>query len=177
MPRSIHFTGQRRGRFKLVHSFMDRHPNTARVPRHVEVKNAPPVMCNDKEAVKNAEGQRRHCEEIHCRNRLTMVAQKGRPPLYLLGISRRSSHPSRYSSLRNIETEHLHLSMNTRRTPRRVFSNHAEDEFAQFSADALPSHMGPTPRYPLPIQPEARTMPTNHGFWLDQDQCLLPSRP
>jgi hypothetical protein len=67
--------------------------------------------------------------------------------------------------------------MNMRRAPSRVFSNQAEDQFAQFSADAPPSHVRSTPRNPGPIQTEAFPMPTNHGFWLDQDQCTLPSGP
>src|SRR5260370_71393 len=56
-------------------------PNTARVPSHIEMKNAPPVMRNHEEAVENVKSQRGHSEEIHCRNRLTMVVQKCHPSL------------------------------------------------------------------------------------------------
>src|ERR1022692_5236225 len=51
-------------------------PDTARVPCHIEMKNAPPIMSNDEEAVKYVKSQRGHSEEIHCRNRLTMGIQK-----------------------------------------------------------------------------------------------------
>jgi hypothetical protein len=34
-------------------------------------------MGDDEEAVKHAEGKRRHREEVHCCNGLTMIAQKG----------------------------------------------------------------------------------------------------
>jgi hypothetical protein len=43
------------------------------------VKNAPPVMRNDEEAVENAEGERRHGEEVHCGNGFAVVAQERRP--------------------------------------------------------------------------------------------------
>jgi hypothetical protein len=50
-------------------------PGTARMLGHVAVKDTPSIMREDEEAVKHAEGERRHGEEIHCSNRFTMVFQ------------------------------------------------------------------------------------------------------
>src|ERR1017187_4937169 len=47
--------GRRVVRERLAHLLNN--PNTARVPGHIEMKNAPPVMGNDEEAVKNTKGQ------------------------------------------------------------------------------------------------------------------------
>jgi hypothetical protein len=37
------------------------------------MKNTPPLMRDHKEAVEHAKRKRRHGEEIHCRNRFTVV--------------------------------------------------------------------------------------------------------
>ena len=103
-------------------------------------------MRNDEEAIENAEGQRRHGEEVHCRNGFTVITQKGRPSLRRLRILRRFPHPAQHGSLGNIEAQHFQLTMNTRRSPDRVLSNHAEDEFAQLLADTFSSHAVPMPR-------------------------------
>jgi len=122
------------------------HPCARRVFGHIAVQDAPPVMRNDEEAVENAEAQRRHGEEVHCGNRFAMVAQERRPPSCRVGIARSLSHPTQHGSLRNIETEHLQLTVNPRRAPIGVVGDHAEDQLAQFFSHALSSHTDPTPR-------------------------------
>jgi hypothetical protein len=67
--------------------------------------------------------------------------------------------------------------MNTRRTPGRVLSDHAKDQFAQLFAHTFSSHAGSTPRVPRPVQLEFRPVPTDNGVRLDEDQGSLPSRP
>jgi len=71
----------------------------------------------------------------------------------------------------------LYFGMNAWRTPGRVLGNHAENETAQFLADAFSSHTASMPRKPSPIQLEPCSAPTSNSLWLDQDQHLLPSRP
>ena len=152
-------------------------PCAGRMPGHIEVQNPPPVMRNDEEAVENTEGQRRHGEEIHRGYRFTMIAQKRSPSLCRLWTPRRFPHPAQHGSLRNVEAEHLQLAVNARRTPGRILGDHAEDEFAQFPADAFSSRAGPMPRKPRPIQLEPCPMPANDGLRLDEDQRPFPSRP
>ena len=106
-----------------------------------------------------------------------MVAQKSRPSLCRFGISRSFSHPAQDGSLRNVEAQHLQLTVNAWRTPGGVLGDHAEDEFAQFSAYALSSRPVPMPREPRPIQLESRLMPANDGLRLDENQGPLPSWP
>jgi len=51
-------------------------PGAAPMSVHFTVKDTPPIMRDDEEAaVENTKGQRRHGEEIHCRDGFTMVAQ------------------------------------------------------------------------------------------------------
>ena len=105
-------------------------PSAGRVLGHIAVKDTPPVMRNDEEAVKNAEGERWHGEEVHCSNGFSVITQEDRPSLCGLRTSRRFPHPAQYGSFRNIVAEHLQLTMNARCAPGWVLSNHAEDQFA-----------------------------------------------
>ena len=104
-----------------------RNPLAAGMPRDVEVQHTPPVMGNDEETVKNAECERGYSEEIHRGDGLAMIAEKRRPSFGRLRISWRFPHPAEHSSLGNFEAQHLQLTMDARRSPGRVLSNHAED--------------------------------------------------
>jgi len=106
-------------------------PRTRRLPGHVEVKNTPAFMRDHEEAVKHAECDGRHGEEVHCGDRFTMVAQEGFPTSRWLSIPGRLSHPAQDRSLGDFVSKHLQLAVDTRRTPGVVLHYHAKDEFAQ----------------------------------------------
>src|ERR1035437_1954220 len=152
-------------------------PGAGWMPGHVEVEDAPPVMRNDKKAIKNFEGERWYGEEVHRGYGLAMIIEECHPTLCRFGISRRLAHPTQHSSLRNIEAKDFNFPVDARRTPSGVLGDHAEDEVAQSFADAFSSHACPMPREPRPRQLEPRLVPANDGLRLDKDQCPLPSRP
>jgi hypothetical protein len=152
-------------------------PGAARLFGHITLKDAPPVVRDDEEAVENAEDERWHGEEVHRGDGFAMIAQKRRPSFCWLGIPRSLSHPAQHSSLRNIEAEHLQFSVDAWRAPGWVFGDHSEDEVAQFLADASSSSAVAMAREPRPIQLEPCPMPANDGLRLNKDQCPLPSRP
>lgn len=120
-------------------------PRARRMPGHVAVKDAPPVMRNNEETVEDAEGERWHDEEIHRCDGFPVIAQESRPSFRRLGTSRRFPHPTQHSSFGNIEAEYLQFTMNTRRAPGRIFGNHAEDEVAQFPAYTFSSRICSVP--------------------------------
>src|SRR5271156_380920 len=82
-------------------------PGTAWMPGHVAMKDTSSIMRNDKEAVKHAEGERRHIKEIHRSDGFSMIAQKGRPSLCRIRIPWRFPHPAQHRPFRNVEAEHL----------------------------------------------------------------------
>jgi hypothetical protein len=102
------------------------HPCTSRVSGRIAVKDAATIMRNDKEAIQHTEGEGGDREEIHRRDHLTMIAQKCRPSLCRLEITRRFPHPTQDGSLRYREAEHLQFTMNARRTPRFCFRRPCE---------------------------------------------------
>src|ERR1035438_10156086 len=69
-------------------------PGAGRAICEVAMKDTPPIVGNDEEAVKHAEGKRRYREEVHCCNGLTMIAQKGSPTPCRLRTSRRFPYPA-----------------------------------------------------------------------------------
>ena len=148
------------------------HPRTGRMLGHVAMKNSPPVMRDDEEAIEHAESQRRHGEEIHRSDGLAMIGQECRPSLRRLRIPGRFSHPAQHRSLRDVEAKHLQLAMNPWRSPGSVLGHHAEDEFAQFLAHASPSGTVSMPGEPCPIELEAGSMPTGHSLGLNEDREL-----
>jgi len=120
-------------------------PGAGRVSGYIEVKNAPPVMRNDEEAIKHTERERRHGEEVHRGRNFAVIAEKGSPSSCRLRAPRCSPHPPQNSTLREIKAEHFQFTMNARCAPSGVLGNHPKDEFAQLFADALPSHAGSMP--------------------------------
>jgi hypothetical protein len=82
-----------------------------------------------------------------------------------------------HRTLRNIETQHLQLTVNARCAPGLVFGDHAEDQFPQFPDYTLSPHSCPVLRKPHPIQLETGSMPASDRFRLDQDQrASIPAK-
>jgi hypothetical protein len=54
---------------------------TGRMPGHIGVKNAQPIMGNNEKAVENTIGERRHSVEVQCSNFFAMIVQKNVPSL------------------------------------------------------------------------------------------------
>jgi hypothetical protein len=154
-----------------------RAPGTCRIPGNIEVKDSPPVMCDDEEAIQYAEGQRGHGEEIHRRDGFTVVAEESRPSFRRFGAPRRFAHPVQYGSLGDLETKHLELAMNARCTPRRVLDNHAKDQVAQLPGRRPPATPNPLSGYPFPVEPESCTMPADDCVRLDDEKNATPIGP
>src|ERR1017187_658703 len=147
------------------------------MPGYIAMQNPPPVMCNDEEAMEHTKRQGRDGEEVHRRNRLSVVVQECRPALRRLRGSRCFPHPTKHCPLRDIEAEHRQLAMNARRTPSLVFAYHAKDKLAHFLAHTSSAHSAATPREPCPVQCEAGSVPTNDRLRPHENQRLLPPRP
>ena len=116
-------------------------------------------------------------EEIHRGNRFAMVAEKGKPTFGWLGISKRSFHPARDRSFRDIEIKHEKLAMDARCTPSRILANHLEDQLSHLLRGLFSSGGLPNLGNQLPIRPEAGPVRADHRFWGEDDERLLPTGP
>jgi hypothetical protein len=109
-----------------------RDPQTTWMPGDIAVENPASVVCNDEEAVQDAEGQRRHGKEIHRCNRFS-VSKKATQRFANLGFLgafriQRDTVRSNMSS-RAFSVLHEYAA-----PPGQVLGHNAEDEFAQFFA-------------------------------------------
>jgi hypothetical protein len=143
----------------------------------IEVQDPSTIMADDEETVEYAEGDGWHSEEVHRRNRFSVIAEKRAPPFGPFRISRRASHPAGDGSLGNIESKHQKLAMDSRRTPGLILRHHSEDQVSNFLRDPLSAGYSPCPRDRTPIQSESSPVPTDHGLRADDDEGLLPARP
>jgi hypothetical protein len=136
----------------------------------VEMRDATPIMCNDEEAVENAEGKRRRNEEVYRSNRLAMIIQKSGTLTRRFGTSRSFSHPAQHGTLGDVEAEHLQLTVNARRAPSAIFGDRVKDELTQSPADTSSSTAVARPKKPRPVHLETGSMPANHGLRLNENQ-------
>jgi hypothetical protein len=118
-----------------------------------------------------------NCEEVHCRHRFTVVAQKSLPASCRPRVPWRFPHPPRNCSFGKVEPELEQFAMNARRAPGSILGHHAEDQFSQFFVDSFPTQDSLTARNPFPVQPESDSMPAYDRLWRNDDQGLLPFRP
>src|SRR5664279_3874176 len=137
---------------------------------HIAVQNLPTVVPNDEEAVQNSAGQTRHGEEIHGSDCFTVIAKKRKPVLGWIRILACTFDPARNRSFRDVETQLEQLPVDAGRSPGWVFCDHAKDQVAHFPTDWFSSHHLSSSRDPVPVQPKAGPMATNHGLRGDEDQ-------
>jgi hypothetical protein len=81
-------------RWKCFSQLLD-DPRACRMLCDIEVQDAPKIVTDDEKTVERAECDRRNSEEIHCGNRFPVIAEKGKPALGRLRISRCPFHPTR----------------------------------------------------------------------------------
>src|ERR1700676_289876 len=153
-------------------------PIARRVPRDVEMQNAPTIMADDEKAVKNAESQRRNREEVHGGDRFSVIAEKCKPAFGWFGIWMRPAHPAGYRSLGNHKAEHEKLPMNPRCSPGRILGDHFEDQLPnvfRYSKSATPR--APRFRQQGPVSFESGSMPLNDGIRKHDDKRPFPIGP
>jgi hypothetical protein len=134
-------------------------------------------MGDYEEAVEHPECERRHGEEIHASNRVSVILQKRSPSPRRLWISRSFPHPTQHRSLGDVGAEHLQFTVNARRSPGWILGRHSEDQFTHFLTDALPADGGAVTREPLSVNPEPSTVPANHRFGMHNHERALPTWP
>jgi len=145
--------------------------------RDVDVQNAPTIVADDEKTVEYAERDRWNREEIHCRNRFSMVSKEVQPALRRVRISRRSFHPAGDGSLGKIKTEHEEFAMDARGAPHWVLNDHPEDQLPNLLRRPSSTNLRPDSGDQSPVHTKASPVPADDGFGRNDDEGLLPSRP
>jgi hypothetical protein len=111
-------------------------------------------------------------EQIHRRDAIGMVANKGLPSLRWRSL--RPHHVLRYGRLPDIDSEHEKFAVNPRCTPKRVRNTHVSNELTDLpwclrSATARA-------RFQAPIGSEAGAVPADHCFRFEDLQSVQHAR-
>ena len=120
---------------KLLHN-----PRAGGVFGDIKMEDASPAVFDDEETIQDLEGESRYGKEVHGRNNVSMVAQKGCPELtFLVGGDQAMGIP-RNSAFRNLKTKLKKFAMNSRRSPSGILLNHTSDEGSNFSVNYGPAN-------------------------------------
>jgi hypothetical protein len=144
---------------------------------YIEVKDASPVMPQDKEAVEHSEGDGRHGKEVHARKGFAVIAQERKPSLCGVRTPQSEPHPARDASLRNLESEHDEFAVNARSAPSRILGYYFEDQLADLLADRSPAELLWRPGKEPPVQLKTGAVPPDHSIGCDHNQGFFPRRP
>src|SRR5437763_11507697 len=135
-------------------------PEAVRMSGHIEVQNAPSIVSDHEEAIKNAERECWHGEEIHRSDHFTMVTQKCFPSPASITKPGCTSHPARDRSLGDIKSKLQQFTVNPGCIPGRILGDHPENQFAQFPADSPSADL--VAATPAPIAAKSSSMPAHH---------------
>ena len=139
-------------------------PQAGRVPGDVDVQDSSTVVTYDEEAVKHTEAHGWNREEIHRGDGFPMISKEDQPTFDWLGIPRSSFHPTGDRPLGKIKPHHEELTVDARRAPRWVLSNHPEDQLSNLLRCLFSPSLRPDFRNQLPIQAESGPVPPADRF-------------
>src|SRR5215831_14374965 len=144
--------------------------------RNVEVQNTSARHFNDDEHIDQLERCRHDNKKVTGNDRFSMVAHEGHPPLLRVGrpprrIGHVTSNGARGNLNANLQQEFIG---DTLFAPSWITSGHFSNELSNTRG---PWRTAAGPRFPLPKQPEAFTVPSGQGFLLDDNESFPPIKP
>ena len=132
-------------------------------------------MTYDEETVKHTEAHGRNREEIHRGDGFPMISKEDQPTFGWLGIPRSCSSNGRSSSGK-IKPQHEELTVDARRAPGWILSNHPEDQLPNLLRCLFSPSLRPNFRNQLPIQAESGPVPPDDRFRVTDNEVSASSR-
>jgi hypothetical protein len=77
----------------------------------IQVLDAPTIVTDHEKALEHPEGDHRNSEEVHRGNHFLVIAEKSKPALSWLRISRCPFHPTRDRTFGNVKPVHEKFSV------------------------------------------------------------------
>ncbi len=140
----------------------------------VEVNQFAAIMAEHDEAVEYSETDRVNGEEVDGCDVFHMVLQKRSPGLRRWLSRTKPVFPDRGFS--DIDTEQSKLIADPWRAPGWVVARHLANEFSNIKRD-LRSPDWLRSGLPSPVEAEALVVPSDYGFWFDDDKVGTPVDP
>src|SRR6516164_2832346 len=147
-------------------------PMGARACGHTQPQKLAAGMLQDQKSIQQPKRNRRDYEQIHRRNAVGMIAQKGLPALRRWLPSPR--HVFCHGGLPDINAKLEQFAVDPRCSPNRVHGAHVANELANVRRCLWPA----TARsgFPAPIGSETSAVPADHRLRLEDFQCVQYSR-
>src|SRR6516164_136763 len=139
---------------------------------HAQPQKLAPGMPQDQKSIQQPKRDRRDYEQIHRRNAIGVVAQKGLPALRRWLPS--PHHVFCHGGLPDIDAKLEQFAVDPRGSPKRLRGAHVATELANVHRCLWPA----TARsgFPAPIGSETSAVPADHRLRLEDFQCVQYSR-
>jgi len=142
--------------------------------RDVDVQELPLIVLNDEPDIEQLVSNSRDDEEVHRRDRFSVVSQE-RGPALSLAVSRPPLwQVARHRRQRNTEPKLLELGLDLPCSPT-IFHRESSDEYLQLRGDRRSPGTGPRDR--SPVEAEAPPVPLHNCLGLHDAQNVLPPWP
>src|ERR1700751_3493301 len=138
----------------------------ARACGHTQPHKLAAGMLQDQNSIQQPKRDRRDYEQIHRRNAVGMVAQKGLPALR--GWLPSPGHVFCHGGLPNIDAKLEQFAVDPWRSPKRVSDAHVTNELANVRRCLWPATA--RSQFPAPISSEPSAVPADHRLRLENFQ-------
>ena len=112
----------------------------------------------------------------HGRDGVAMITKESRPELAGAVGRRQATEVAGDGALGDLEAQFDKLAVNSRSAPGWILRHHPPDESSDLGIDLWPAKAFGA-RVEAPEQTKASSMPSDNGFWFDNDQDVAPCRP
>ncbi len=147
-------------------------PMGARACGHTQPQKLAAGMLQDQKSIQQPKRDRRDYEQIHRRNAVGMIAQKGLPALRRWMPS--PGHVFCHGGLPDIDAKLEQFAVDPRCSPKRVRDTHVANELANVRRCLWPATV--RSRFPAPVGSEPSAVPADHRLRLENFQCVQYSR-
>jgi hypothetical protein len=139
----------------------------------VEMHDSPCGVLDHQEHVEDLTADGGHGEEVHGDDLVGVVLQEGLPAL---GWRLPSSRILGHGGLTVLDAQLQQFAVNPRDAPGGIGGDHLLNQLTLVTAETGPSLTSTTALSP-PERPESASVPSDHGFGLDDDKRVPPALP
>src|SRR6266487_3724654 len=147
-------------------------PMGVRACGHTQPQKLAAGMLQDQKSIQQPKRDRRDYEQIHRRNAVGMIAQKGLPALRWWLPS--PPHVFCHGGLPDIDAKLEQFAVDPRCSPKRVCDAHVANELPNVRRGRWPA--AARSGFPAPIGSKSSTVPTDHRLRPENFQCIQYSR-
>ena len=113
-------------------------PRAGQVFRDIEMEDPASTVFDDEDTVQDSERDRRHCEKVHARNHLSVIAQESGPEFAAVLAGKHAPEIARDASFGDVEARLQKLPVKPWSAPAWIFLCHLPDESSNLRINHRP---------------------------------------